>query len=366
MYNRDGIPFFIIILSFFILILTLFLESSYHLKITNEMIEAITPLTQNEANNELLHVKKTFQDKYLSFTITVGIVMLLFLALFTWFMNTIVNLTIKDYKEQVQVREDSLARLNESLHVRVEEGIRLGVEKDKAILRQSRLARLGSMISMIAHQWRQPLSEVSATLMEMEMASKFQKLSEAKIQTSLARCNDRIEYMSQTIDDFRNFYKPDKEKSHFFLQDACEKALNLSSAALKNANVKIDCHFDEDISIFGYPTEFAQAVLNIITNAKDVFEERKITNPALSICVNSNETHNFVNIQDNGGGIDEKTLEYLFDPYFSTKDSAKGTGMGLYISKMIIEEKMHGEIKVLNKGDGALFSILFPKDAGNA
>lgn len=330
------------------------------------MIEAITPLTQNGANKELLHVKELFQSKYLSFTITVGVVMLLFLALFTWLMNTIVNLTIKDYKEQVLLREESLESLNKSLHARVKEGIRIGVEKDKAILRQSRLARLGSMISMIAHQWRQPLSELSATLMEMEMASKFQKLSESKVQASLARCNDRIEYMSQTIDDFRNFYKPDKKKSLFYLHDAVTKALNLSSAAFKNCGVEVKTKMNKNISIIGYPTEFAQAVLNIITNAKDVFEERKITNPTLDICVDSDETYNFVNIQDNGGGIDEKTLEYLFDPYFSTKDSTKGTGMGLYISKMIIEEKMHGEIKVLNKRNGALFSILFPKDVGNA
>jgi signal transduction histidine kinase len=365
MYNKNGIPFFIIILPFFILLLTLFLQSSYHLKMTNEMVDSIGFISP-QYQSQLLHVKSEFQDNYLSFTLTVGLVMLLFSALFAWLMNTIVNITIKEYKEEVRNREDSLERLNISLHERVKKGIEEGLEKDKAILRQSRLARLGSMLSMIAHQWRQPLSELSATLMEMEMASRFQKLSSQKVQTSLARCNDRIEYMSQTIDDFRNFYKPDKEKSLFFIQEACSKALNLSNAALKNAQIKVKLLLKDNVQIWGYPTEFAQALLSIITNAKDVFEERKIAHPLLTITIASAEFGDFISIEDNGGGINNGAIEYLFDPYFSTKRSAKGTGMGLYIAKIIVEEKMGGEIKVNNTQSGAQFLILFKKENTNA
>jgi len=332
---------------------------------TNEMVDSVGFISP-QAQSQLLQVKSQFQENYLSFTLIVGFVMLLFSGLFSWLMNTIVNITIKEYKEQVQNKEESLEKLNLSLHERVKRGIEESLEKDKAILRQSRLARLGSMISMIAHQWRQPLSELSATLMEMEMASKFQKLNSKKVETSLARCNDRIDYMSQTIDDFRNFYKPDKEKSLFSLHSACLKALNLSSATLKNANVSVSVEPRIDAQIWGYPTEFAQALLSIITNAKDVLQERKIPHPQLNIEIGEIENEYFVTLEDNGGGINEDALESLFDPYFSTKESSKGTGMGLYIAKVIVEEKMGGVIGAENKNDGARFSILFKKESVDA
>jgi signal transduction histidine kinase len=323
-------------------------------------------LTSVQKEAELLHVKQQLDAKFFDFTLAVGVVMSLFIIFFTWLMRHIVNETIQEYKAQVHAREASLEELNRTLHAKVARGIQEGIEKDKAILRESRLARLGSMLSMIAHQWRQPLSELSAVLMEMEMAAKFNRLNGAKVHHSLSKCNERIEHMSQTIDDFRLFYKPDKKKSHFYLKDACTKALNLASAALKHARVEVVLTFKDNPLVCGYPTEFSQVLLNIITNAKDVFLERNIPHPRMEIAVETTPTQHCVCISDNGGGIESVALEYLFDPYFSTKESHAGTGMGLYIAKIIVENKMHGTIHVANTDAGAAFTLTFPKEPADA
>ena len=164
--------------------------------------------------------------------------------------------------------------------------------------------------------------------------------------------------MSNTIDDFRNFYKPDKIKEEFLVSTACSKAINIIDATLENLGINLIFNVEDDKKIFGYPTEFSQVILNIISNAKDILIEKEIKNPKIQIDINSKGILSIITIKDNAGGINEENKELLFDPYYSTKDSSKGTGLGLYISKLIIERNMGGELSVFNDEEGAVFKIV--------
>ena len=174
----------------------------------------------------------------------------------------------------------------------------------------------------------------------------------------LKKSDKMIEFMSNTIDDFRNFYKPDKKKEDFLVSTACEKAINIIDATLENLGINLILNIKDDKKIFGYPTEFSQVILNIISNAKDILIEKEIKNPKIQIDINAKGVLSIITIKDNAGGIKQENLELIFDPYYSTKDSSKGTGLGLYISKLIIERNMGGELSVYNDDEGAVFKII--------
>ncbi|WP_024954168.1 sensor histidine kinase [Sulfurospirillum arcachonense] len=367
MFNKEGVPFFIIMFPFLCLIFFSFFTASYYLKLSEEvststqMIYKQKNLSQENINQriEQIHIQK--KEQFINYLWIITLSVLVFMLLFSLVMNNIVHDIIKRYKEKVHAKEDSLRELNRTLTFQVAEGIKKGKEKDKTILRESRLAILGSMLSMIAHQWRQPLSELSGILMQIEIATRFKKLTNEKLFSSLERSNERIEYMSNTIDDFRHFYKPDKKKELFWLGEACQKALNLINAALINADIRVVTRIKKDEQFMGYPSEFAQAILNILSNAKDVLVDRKIENPTITLSLNTTDTHIVVVIQDNGGGIEETSMDNIFDPYFSTKDASKGTGLGLYIAQIIIEKNLGAKLLVSNGDFGAVFTIVFER-----
>ena len=173
----------------------------------------------------------------------------------------------------------------------------------------------------------------------------------------MQECNDITAYMSNTISDFQNFFKPSKTKELFYVVESCKKADAILQSSLKHHSIAYNCTFDEDKEIYGYPNEFSQAFLNILTNAKDVLIQRKIANPFISINISSGKKYVLIKIIDNGGGIEEKNLERIFEPYFTTKYAKKGTGIGLYMSKTIIEGNMDGILNAKNFDKGACFTI---------
>ncbi len=368
MFRKEGIPFFIILIPFLSIIFIAFFSISYYLKLTDENFERdlkaykVLYLKNNSLKSfasvekqkrEQVEIKK---DTYTKYIIILTSVILLFMVLFTILMVTIINDIIKKYIKQVQHREKKLENLNQNLVSKVQAGIEEAKEKDKAILRQSKLARLGGMLSMIAHQWRQPLTELSGVLMELETATRFEKVTNSHILNSIKRSDKLIDFMSNTIDDFRNFYKPDKKKENFFIEDSCKRAYGIIDATLKNLDIEFIFEIKKKSEAFGYPMDFSQVVLNILTNAKDILIEREIQNPKIYLTIDSKKNKSFVTIKDNAGGINPDYFDTLFDPYFSTKDS--GTGLGLYISKYIIEKNMGGELSVKNDKDGAVFKIV--------
>lgn len=371
MFNKEGIPFFIIVMPFLSILLISFLCISYYLKISDRNLDLNIKefkqlyLEDNKKDNKLENlIEKKIQEskksnkEFINFVLVLSFVVIVFMILFSYIMIFIVNDVVKKYKNEVKDTEDKLKLLNENLIKKVEIGIKEAKQKDKKILEQGKLARIGSMISMIAHQWRQPLSELSGILMELETATRFKKVNDNHILSALEKSDNMIQFMSNTIDDFRDFYKPDKIKEDFLISKSCKSAINIINATLKNFQIKLNINIQNDKKIHGYPTEFAQVILNIISNAKDILVEKRIKNPKIDLDISTQAALCFITIKDNAGGVSEENLDLIFDPYFSTKDSSKGTGLGLYISKLIIERNMGGELSVSNDEKGAIFKIV--------
>jgi len=225
-------------------------------------------------------------------------------------------------------------------------------QQEALIVYQSKLASMGEMIGAIAHQWRQPLNEISIRIQKLKYSYKQEKIDEAFIDLFVEKNKKTIEFMSKTIDDFRNFFRIDKEKQTFLVKESVEEVLNMLSAQLKNSNIEVEV-FGEEFSFYGLKTEFQQVIMNIIGNSKDAFLTNAIQKPKIRVDVLPNK----LLIKDNAGGISEEILTRVFEPYFTTKEQGKGTGMGLYMSKMIIEENMHSRLSVSNVDDGVLTSI---------
>jgi len=217
------------------------------------------------------------------------------------------------------------------------------------LLQQSRLASMGEILSIIAHQWRQPLNFLSVVHMNLKRMHKEDKKSNMLI----TEANNQIEYMSNTIDSFRDFYNPSKSKENFSIKQASTKAIAIVSPILKSSGIEIIELLREDTTIYGNRNEFEQVILNLLNNAKDAMIERKIENPFIEIIIGDSG----LTIRDNAGGIDKKNLDKIFNPYFSTKKDSDG--IGLYISKMIIEQEMGGRLSVSTNEGGTSFRIEF-------
>lgn len=243
------------------------------------------------------------------------------------------------------------------LEMRIQEEIGRRTDQEKLLIQQSKLAAMGNMIGNIAHQWRQPLGELNAILMNIETRYKFKAFDENFIESSVIKCNKITTHMSNTINDFQNFFKPSKTKEVFNVVEACKKASSILMSSLKHHSVDFQCDYDKETEVFGYPNEFSQAFLNILSNAKDVLIQREIKSPFIKVSITSGKQYVLIKVQDNGEGIDEKNLERIFEPYFTTKHAKQGTGIGLYMSKMIIEDNMQGYLNAENIDKGACFTI---------
>jgi len=251
--------------------------------------------------------------------------------------------------------------LNETLEEKVKEEIKKQREQEQILIQQSRLASMGEMIGNIAHQWRQPLNALSLVIQNIKFSYETDELDEEFLDKSVKKANLLTTNMSRTIDDFRSFFKPNKTKEKFLLNDSIEKALELIEPTFEHHEINLVKPESKSMTyIDGYKNEFSQALLNILNNSKDALLENKIKNAQIEI--NFYEENNFaiIEIKDNGLGIEESILNKIFDPYFTTKEEGKGTGIGLYMSKTIVESNMDGKLSVENINDGVMFKIKVP------
>ncbi len=249
-----------------------------------------------------------------------------------------------------------LKRHNLKLEQRVEKVIKKNEEQALMLSFQARLAQMGEAINMIAHQWRQPLSTINGLVLIMDM-----KLSKSipKYRHLLDKEFNELEtitsYLSHTIDDFRDFFKPEKKKVQFELQKSIEKTIRLIKPNLIYHGITLHIDSQEEIIITGYPNEIGQVMINLINNAKDALNQSNQKDIYIKLYKKENKA--IIEIQDSGVGIKEDIINNIFEPYFSTKLDQHGTGLGLYISKVIIEEHMRGKLLVKNTYNGALFTI---------
>lgn len=227
------------------------------------------------------------------------------------------------------------------------------------LIQQGRHASMGEMVGNIAHQWRQPLNALGLLIQKIGFFYNRGTLDENKINTSIDRGMKLINGMSQTIDDFREFFNPNKKKELFCLREAIDNAHSILEATFSSYTIEFQVKMDDEIKIEGYKNEFSQVLVNLLNNAKDVLIEKKVSPAYINVSVIKADNNFILKVCDNGGGVQESQVEKIFDPYFTTKEEGKGTGIGLYMSKMIIEDQMHGKISVSNTSEGACFSIQF-------
>ena len=277
--------------------------------------------------------------------------------------SQVIDLLLATYEMAVEKNQElsnaknALRTLNQQLEKRVEERTAELREKDQLLILQSRQAALGEMIGNIAHQWRQPLNTLGLTIQQLLLFYDLGDFTREFLEQKVSSSMELVQHMSNTIDDFRNFFKPDKEKVQFNLREAIENTLSLLQLSLQNPQISIEVVVKEEPVIYGYPNEFAQVILNLLNNSRDALIEKEIDDPRVTITVDTDGNRAVVTVVDNAGGIPEGILDKIFDPYFTTKGPQSGTGVGLFMSQTIIEKNMGGRISVRNLADGAEFRI---------
>ena len=261
-------------------------------------------------------------------------------------------------EKRVQDKTKELEQLNFLLEEKVADEVLKNREKDRVVFRQMRLAQMGEMISMIAHQWRQPLSTISAIVSSLKLDQLLGSTDEETQSLALDKIARHTAYLSNTIDDFRNFFNPNKQKELKDIRIIIEQAITIISSSFRQNSIELkqDINISKKIEIF--PNELLQVSLNMLKNAQDAIKENKITKAFVIIRAYEDEKYTYLEFEDNANGIDDKILENIFDPYFSTKDEKNGTGLGLYMSKVIIEDHCDGKLEVFNTDNGCLFRIV--------
>ncbi len=274
--------------------------------------------------------------------------------------------TITDITDR-KLAEQSVMELNNTLEKRISTEVARNIKQERLLLQQSKLASMGEMIGNIAHQWRQPLTALSIIIANLKDSYDYDEFDADLLEKTVSQSQQLIQKMSKTIDDFRNFFRPDKEKVLFSLETNMTEILSLMGSGFSNHAIQIHYEQTEKILLWGYPNEFSQAILNILSNAKDALIERKIQNPVIYLRATKMSLDSaMIEIEDNGGGIDPQILLKIFDPYFTTKE--KGTGIGLYMTKVIIEQNMSGKITIQcdqNKTYVRIMCPLWQNDSNN-
>lgn len=234
--------------------------------------------------------------------------------------------------------------------------------QEKLMLQREKMAETGEMIAMIAHQWKQPLSSLGLVAMNIQTDLELEEtISKEKLQKLVSDINGNVTYMSDTINDFRNFFKVDKEKTEVCVKEVIEKSIKIIGASIIKKGIALDhegCKEGQKIEVFF--NELIQVILNILKNSMEAFLENTVDTPKITIQCYEEGKSQVIEIEDNAGGISENIIEQVFDSEFTTKGEDKGTGMGLYMSKIIVEEHCKGTIGVVNTQNGAKFFIKIP------
>lgn len=265
----------------------------------------------------------------------------------------------KNTEERLRSTHADLERRVEERTAQLEHMVAELQKKDAMLLQQNRLAAMGEMLNHIAHQWRQPLNVLGLHLQQIPYFCARDEDGKDMIEKSVEEGMKLINHMSCTIDDFRNFFRPNKERVSFNVSEAIQQTVNLMADSFRYNDIDVQVCARNDLRIDGYPNEFCQSLLNILQNARDALLERQVAPGHVWIAAERNDKTIFISIRDNGGGIPEHLMGRIFEPYFSTK-GGQGTGIGLYMAKAIIEGSMRGDVAVCNHADGAEFIITFP------
>lgn len=307
-----------------------------------------------ELNNNIKEKKEALilsNNKTINNIILIAIIVTFFMIIISFYLSKIINNIFLDYKKRIDLEVNNL------------------LEKEKLLMQQSKMATMGEMISSIAHQWKQPLSIISMSNGLLKINSEIKDFSTPQdITNAIENIDNSVHNLSQTIDDFRNFFNPNKEKVVFSILEAFEDTFKLINSQFKNNDIEIIQNIKE-IELLGYKNELLQVLINLLKNSKEeLIKKPNSMKKYIFISVDKNENKIIIKIKDNADGIPSDIINKVFNAYFTTKEESGGTGIGLYICKQIIETSMQGEISVSNvkyeyEGQnyvGAEFEIIFP------
>ena len=314
--------------------------------ILNKAISSISINELNEIITKWNNVQFQTNFNYELFLQIFAVVFLIILA-FVYRTLTLKNLN-KTLTIKVEEKTKKLNDMNKNLENLVEKKTTELIQKENILNHQSKMAAMGEMIENIAHQWRQPLSLISTAATGAKLKKDFGNLSDSDFYETMDIINNSAQHLSNTIDDFRNFFSNEKKASFFDVNTPIEKVLYLVSSKLKNRKIEIIKN-TQKIEIIGLVNEFIQVLVNIINNALDAFEENNLEKKLIFIDIYKEENNLILKIKDNAGGIKETIINRIFEPYFTTKHKSQGTGIGLYMSNEIIKKHMNGNISVSNK-----------------
>lgn len=303
-------------------------------------------MAENDASIEM--IEQRFHKMIIAILLLASVVSLFFTFLFIKTLKKIFNL--------VTAQSDALYELATDLDTKVKQKSQEIAIKDRLLQNQSKLAELGEMMANIAHQWIQPLTRLSLIVQNLTAFKSKARMSDEIFNESMQNALYQIDFMSNTIDNFKNFYKPDDNIAEFFIEDAIYNILDIIGAVIEQSNITIAIHSTTPTSLYANKHEFSHVVMNLIINAKDAIDERNIRNGKIDINIKQ-EGHIIIEVCDNAGGVAESIIDEIFNPYFTTKEK-HGTGIGLYLSKAIIENKMGGKLSVKNSDEGAVFVIV--------
>ena len=268
-------------------------------------------------------------------------------------------------------RQYLLKKMNEELNEKIKIEMKKNEEKTRISIQQSRMASMGEMLENIAHQWRQPLSTISVAASGIEIKKELNILNDEELSDSLRHIKNATQYLSNTIDDFRNFFVKDKIPSNINIRNTLNKTIDLISSTLAKEEITLIRNI-QNINFTSYENELIQVLMNIFINAKDALANRK-SEKLIIVVIKQIEDNLVIKIKDNAGGVDSSIIDKIFEPYFTTKHQFNGTGIGLYMSKLIVEKHLIGEISVKNIDfifnsktyRGALFELVLPLNITN-
>lgn len=252
-------------------------------------------------------------------------------------------------QEEVDKKTKELKELNETLEQRVFEELEKNKKQNILLQQQTRLAALGEMMGNIAHQWRQPLSAITTRASALQLQEELGILKDNDIKETTDGILKSATFLSQTIEDFRDFLRTDKIKKEFIVEKVIYDIYNIIKASYEVSSITIHFNIEKNLSYVGFPSELSQVILNILNNARDALVSNNIEQKFVSIDVIKNEKEILITIYDNAGGIPESIINKIFDPYFTTKDQQQGTGIGLYMSMQIIQDNFNGNLYVKNE-----------------
>jgi len=334
----------------------------------NILDKALTNISSKEHRN-ILQYWTNKDNSPVSFIFLRNVFIVLFaLVLLLVYRQYLLKKTNSNLKDLVDEKTHELQELNLNLELRIKKAISENTEKDKLLNSQSKMASMGEMIGNIAHQWRQPLSVISTGVTGMQLQKEYDLLDNEQFNKTCNMINENAQYLSKTIDDFKNYIKGTQNKDIFNISQSIHTFLHLVEGSIKENNIDVILHLDDEIEILGYKNELVQCFLNIYNNAKDALKENQNEKRILIISAQIIEGKLIISFQDNAKGIKKSIIDKVFEPYFTTKYKSQGTGLGLHMTYKLIVDSMQGKITVVNQSFknekqsyyGANFKIILP------